>query len=758
MTLIKAAEDTKVLSEELAEKNVEINEKKAIVEELIRDIQEKTAIAAEQQATAAEKKAFLDVESVKIQKEKAEADKMLEEAIPALQAAAEALKNLEKSDITEIRQFKEPPFWVKVVCQLTFYLKPTGREAGSDEWGNVLKTTMADPDLLNKLINYKKENLRDGQVKKARSLIAELTKKAGGDEQLKNSIKLANKASNGLYTWVIAILSWYDINKTVEPKRRKAEEMEKKLKKAEEELAATEANLRELSEKLADLNERREKSETELAELTRISAKLAKRLNAATKLITGLASEQKRWSEDMEQFKLDKFRTVGDCLLGSAFLSYAGPFNHGFRKTMLYEDWQKDIKERGLPHNEGLSVQKLLTDEVEISKWASEGLPGDELSIQNGILTTRSNRWPLCIDPQMQAVNWIKEKERNNKLEVTTFNVHDYMKKLEMSIQFGHPVLFEAIDEEIDPMLDPVLEKSYVVKAGQKFIKVTDNQIEWDDNFKLYFTSKLQNPKYTPEIMGKTMIINYNVTLDGLKDQLLNEVVGYERPELERQRKQLIIETSENKAKLKQEEDLLLSELSNNTGPLVDNEPLIETLEGAKEKAEKIASDLKVAEATASDIEVSRSNYVTVAKRGAILFFAMAGLSRISEMYEYSLTAYLEVFRKALATSRKDNILQNRLRNIKEKLTQNVFDFTCMGIFERHKITFSLQMTLMIMDGEGELNHIELEFFLKGNTSLEEIARKKPYRWLSDKGWKDAQKLVTLNETWGTFIQDLMSA
>ena len=50
----------------------------------------------------------------------------------------------------------------------------------------------------------------------------------------------------------------------------------------------------------------------------------------------------------------------------------------------------------------------------------------------------------------------------------------------------------------------------------------------------------------------------------------------------------------------------------------------------------------------------------------------------------------------------------------------SVFDFTCMGIFERHKIMFSLQMTLMIMDGENELNHIELDFFLKGNTALEE--------------------------------------
>ena len=75
-------------------------------------------------------------------------------------AAAEALKNLEKSDITEIRQFKEPPTWVKYVCQLTFFLKPTGREEGAHEWGNVLKTTLADPDLLGKLQNYKKENLR----------------------------------------------------------------------------------------------------------------------------------------------------------------------------------------------------------------------------------------------------------------------------------------------------------------------------------------------------------------------------------------------------------------------------------------------------------------------------------------------------------------------------------------------------------------------------------------------------------------------
>lgn len=56
-------------------------------------------------------------------------------------------------------------------------------------------------------------------------------------------------------------------------------------------------------------------------------------------------------------------------------------------------------------------LETLLTSEVEMTTWASEGLPSDELSIQNGILTTRANRFPLCIDPQMQAVNWIKKRE-----------------------------------------------------------------------------------------------------------------------------------------------------------------------------------------------------------------------------------------------------------------------------------------------------------------------------------------------------------
>lgn len=124
-------------------------------------------------------------------------------------------------------------------------------------------------------------------------------------------------------------------------------------------------------------------------------------------------------------------------------------------------------------------------------------------------------------------------------------------------------------------------------------------------------------------------------------------------------------------------------------------------------------------------------------------------------MYEYSLNSYLQVFNQSLKDARKDNILQNRLRNIGDKLLYNVYDYTCLGIFGRHILIFSFQMTMMLMEGDEQLNRLELDFFLKGNTSLDIITKQKPFKWISESGWKDMQRLITIGEGYRNFINDL---
>jgi dynein heavy chain len=81
-----------------------------------------------------------------------------------------------------------------------------------------------------------------------------------------------------------------------------------------------------------------------------------------------------------------------------------------------------------------------------------------------------------------------------------------------MPLENGEPLLIESIENEVDPMLDPVLEKQYIVKGRAKLIKIADTDFDYDDKFRLYMTSLLANPHFSPELAAKTTIIDFTVT------------------------------------------------------------------------------------------------------------------------------------------------------------------------------------------------------------------------------------------------------
>lgn len=65
-----------------------------------------------------------------------------------------------------------------------------------------------------------------------------------------------------------------------------------------------------------------------------------------------------------------------------------------------------------------LLLTQVLVDDAIVASWVREGLPSDPTSVQNGTILTNSERWPLMMDPQLQGIQWIKERESKNSLQV----------------------------------------------------------------------------------------------------------------------------------------------------------------------------------------------------------------------------------------------------------------------------------------------------------------------------------------------------
>ncbi|XP_061907301.1 dynein axonemal heavy chain 10-like isoform X1 [Entelurus aequoreus] len=720
------------LNIKLAEQKVVLAEKSSACEIMLKEIASNTTVAEEKKMLAEEKAKEIEEQNKVIAVEKLEAETSLAEALPQLEAARIALQDLDKSDVTEIRSFAKPPKQVQVVCECILVLC----KKKEINW-QAAKAMMSDPGFLRSLMEMDCDAIGPYQVKTVRGFLKNL----GTSLEEMQSI---SKAGSGMFKFVEAVVGYCEVAREIKPKRDKVARLERNFFQSKKELELIQTELNDIQRELKALGEKYQTAIAEKQKLQEEAELMERRLIAADKLISGLSSENVRWTQDLEELKQRRVRLLGDCLIASAFLSYEGAFSWDFRNEMVYETWVEDVQERGIPLSQPFKVDNLLTDEVEISKWGSEGLPPDELSVQNGILTTRGSRFPMCIDPQQQALNWIKKKEARNNLKISSFNDPDFLKQLEMAIKYGFPFLFQDVDEYIDPVIDNVLEKNLKGAEGRQVILLGDKEVDYDPNFKLYLNTKLGNPRFSPSVFGKAMVINYTVTLKGLEDQLLSVIMGFEKKELEEQREFLIQETSDNKKLLKNLGDTLLRELATSTGNMLDNTELVYTLEETKSKSSEVFEKLKLAVTTSVDIDVLRNGYRPAAKRGAVLFFALTEMALVNSMYQYSLASYLEVFDFSLRKSPANSALPKRLNNIMNSLTYNVYNYGCTGLFEKHKLLFSFNMTIKIEQAEGRVPQEELEFFIKGNLSLEKTSRQKTCNWLPDAGWEDIVKLSEL--------------
>nr|XP_031542333.1 dynein heavy chain 1, axonemal isoform X7 [Vicugna pacos] len=738
-------------SEDVAKMQEELEVVRPLLEEAAKDttltmeqIKMDTTIAEETRNSVQAEEIKANEKARKAQAIADDAQKDLDEALPALDAALASLRNLNKNDVTEVRAMQRPPPGVKLVIEAVCIMKGIkpkkvpGEKPGTkvDDYWEPGKGLLQDPGrFLENLFKFDKDNIGETVIKAIQPYI-------DNEEFQPAAIAKVSKACTSICQWVRAMHKYHFVAKAVEPKRQALREAQDDLEVTQRILEEAKQRLHEVEDGIATMQAKYRECIAKKEELELKCEQCEQRLGRADKLINGLSDERVRWQETVENLEHTLDNIFGDVLVAAGFVAYLGPFTGQYR-TVLYDSWVKQLTTHHIPHTSEPTLIGTLGNPVKIRSWQIAGLPNDTLSVENGVINQFSQRWTHFIDPQSQANKWIKNMEKDSGLDVFKLSDRDFLRSMENAIRFGKPCLLENVGEELDPALEPVLLKQTYKQQGNTVLKLGDTVIPYHEDFRMYITTKLPNPHYTPEISTKLTLINFTLSPSGLEDQLLGQVVAEERPDLEEAKNQLIVSNAKMRQELKDIEDQILYRLSSSEGNPVDDMELIKVLEASKIKAAEIQAKVRIAEQTEKDIDLTRMEYIPVAVRTQILFFCMSDLANVDPMYQYSLEWFLNIFLSGIANSERADNLKKRIANINRYLTYNLYSNICRSLFEKHKLMFAFLLCARIMMNEGKVNQSEWRYLLSGG-SVPVMSENPAPDWLSDRAWRDVLALSNL--------------
>ena len=717
--LLEASQTVEVMKEQLAkmEKELEVANQKA--EKVLVDVtkRSKEAEVLKEEIIKEKSKAQDICDNIEVDRKDAEVNMLA--AKPALDEAENALNTIKQSNIATVRKLGRPPHLIMRVMDCTMILfqsklpviKPDfSYPCPRPSWTEALKV-MASSSFLSQLLHFPKDTINDETV--------ELLEPYFVMEDY--SMDVAKRVCSdvaGLLGWTKAMSAFYSVNKEVLPLKIQLAFQEARLNKADKVLQKIQRALKKKERELKKVQKMYHNAILEKQQIAKQADQCRKKMSAASTLINGLGGERVRWTQQSKNFKEQLQKLIGDSILACAFLSYSGPFNQEFRNKLMIK-WKSILKDKSIPFNNSLGVVSMLVDAEEMAEWSLQGLPSDELSLQNAAIVTKARSYPLLVDPQGQGKIWLRTKEQYNEMLVTNLRHKYFRTHLEESLSLGRPLLIADVGEELDPVLDNLLERNFIKQGKNLKVMLGDREMDITDGFYLYITTKLPNPAYSPDISARCAIVDFTVTRQGLEDQLLGRVVKMEKAELEKERSKLAEDVMEMKSSMVELEDNLLKKLSAVQGSIVDDDELIKVLNTTKTTANTVSQKLKIAGETEIQINASREEYRSVAARGSILYFLIVEMSNVNRMYQTALRQFLVLYEDAILKSKPTHIIEKRIANIENYLTKSVWKYTSRGLYEKHKFLFTLLLALKIDLSTDAITYQEFLILLKGGAALD---------------------------------------
>uniref|UniRef100_A0A915D8F2 Dynein heavy chain n=1 Tax=Ditylenchus dipsaci TaxID=166011 RepID=A0A915D8F2_9BILA len=368
-------------------------------------------------------------------------------------------------------------------------------------------------------------------------------------------VNRASLACGPLVKWMKAQLAYSRILSKVDPLRRQLQSLERDAKLKTQKGDELKHLIAEFEERIAAYKDEYAQligqSETIKADLATVEQKV----DRSIQLLNSLRVENDRWQKGCD----------------AAFLSYSGYYDQHMRES-------------------DIARIEYLSSADDRLEWTNNGMPKDDLCMENVIALHRFNRYPLIIDP--------KDKFQDNS----------FRKNLESALRFGSTLLRTG---------------------GRILITLGDQDIDFSPAFKIFLFTRDSSVEFPPDVCSRVTFVNFTITTSSLQMQCLNQVLRSERPDIDQKRNDLLKLQGEFSVRLRQLEKLLLNALNESKGKILDDDSVIATLEKLKNEAKEVQAKAAETDQVMKEVDIVSQKYVRLSHACSLIYSTLHNLDEV---------------------------------------------------------------------------------------------------------------------------------
>lgn len=370
----------------------------------------------------------------------------------------------------------------------------------------------------------------------------------------------------------------------------------------------------------------------------------------------------------------------------------AGVFDFKTRLNMMVE-WKGTLESLGIDFRDDLGIVESLSTAAQRLTWQAEGLPGDSLSLENGVILDHSIRFPLVIDPSGQAISYLMNKHKDEKIQATSFLDKAFTKTLAGAVRFGTTLLVENV-EHVDPILNPILNKELQRTGGRTLVRIGTEEVDYSPKFKIILSTKNPTVQLTPDLCSRVTLVNFTVTPDSLESQSLSQVVKSMKPEIETQRAALLKLQGEQNVKLRELEDKMLSKISACEGSILDDDAVVKGMEILMTEGAQVEAQIASSAEVMTQVHHAVARFEPFAAICRKLFVLLESMRQISFLYEFTAKSFMGVLDHILQISSATELSSeaDKIDGLKRVLFQEVAARIGRGLQVDDKVVFSIHL------------------------------------------------------------------